>query len=43
MQTRAFETPNELQEQVKEESQSQRSRSTGLKPQNIMYIDATLT
>lgn len=43
MQTRAFETPNELQEEVEEELQSQHTNYTRLKHPNNKYIDATLT
>ncbi|KAH0718190.1 hypothetical protein KY285_014221 [Solanum tuberosum] len=39
----ACETPDELQEEVQEESQSQLRRSTRLKCPNTKYIDATLT
>ncbi|KAH0694070.1 hypothetical protein KY285_021167 [Solanum tuberosum] len=42
-QTGACETPDELQEEVQEESQSQLRRSTRLKCPNTKYIDATLT
>ncbi|KAH0686945.1 hypothetical protein KY284_017498 [Solanum tuberosum] len=42
-QTGACETPDELQEEVQEESQSQLRRSTRLKRPNIKYIDAALT